>query len=90
MEHSSRHLNTNVVGATKMTNNSQVVSDTLASITAKASPPVGVSLATVAGIHIHDLVLWATLVYTVLMIGHKIWRIYKDVTKKERPYGYED
>jgi len=47
----------------------------------KAAPPVTVSLATVAGYQVSELVLWATLIYTALMIGHKIVQIYKDITK---------
>ena len=48
----------------------------------KAAPPVTVSLATVAGYQVSELVLWATLIYTVLMIGHKLYAIYRDVTDK--------
>ena len=47
----------------------------------KAAPPVSVSLATVAGYQVSELVLWATLIYTALMIGHKVVQIYKDITK---------
>jgi hypothetical protein len=47
----------------------------------KASPPVAVSIATVAGYSVSDLVLWATLIYTVLMICHKSYQIYKELTK---------
>lgn len=47
----------------------------------KAAPPVTVSLATVAGYQVSELVLWATLIYTALMIGHKVVQIYKDITK---------
>ena len=54
--------------------------DTAAAIAAKAAPPVGVSLATVAGYQVSELVLWATLVYTILMIGHKVYQIYLDVS----------
>jgi len=54
--------------------------DTAAAIAAKAAPPVGVSLATVAGYQVSELVLWATLVYTILMIGHKVYQIYKEVS----------
>jgi hypothetical protein len=54
--------------------------DTAAAIAAKAAPPVGVSLATVAGYQVSELVLWATLVYTLLMIGHKVYQIYQDVS----------
>jgi hypothetical protein len=47
---------------------------------AKAAPPATVSLATLAGYQVSELLLWATLIYTVLMIGHKLYTIYKDVT----------
>ena len=50
---------------------------------AKSAPPVSVSLATVAGMPVSDVVLWGTLIYTVLMIGHKLLAIYRDVTRKE-------
>jgi hypothetical protein len=55
--------------------------ETAATVTAKVAPPVGVSLATVAGLQVSELVLWATLVYTLLMIGHKVYQIYQDVSK---------
>ena len=58
---------------------SQQTAETGAGIVAKAAPPVSVSLATVAGIPVSEIVLWATLIYTVLMIGHKLFQIYKDV-----------
>jgi hypothetical protein len=67
--------------------------DSVAAVTAKVGPPVGVSIATVAGIHIHELVIWSTLIYTVLMIGHKIYRIYreiKDNNLKDKEHGDED
>ena len=48
-------------------------------IVAKVAPPVTVSLATVAGYQVSELVLWATLIYTILMIGHKCYQIYKEV-----------
>ncbi len=54
--------------------------ETAATVTAKVAPPVGVSLATVAGLQVSELVLWATLVYTILMIGHKVYQIYKEVS----------
>jgi hypothetical protein len=53
--------------------------DTATAIAAKAAPPVGVSLATVAGYQVSELVLWATLFYTILMIGHKVYQIYLEV-----------
>ena len=50
-----------------------------AALAAKAAPPVSVSIASVAGYDVSELLLWATLIYTVLMIFHKIYAIYKDV-----------
>ena len=55
--------------------------ETTAAIVAKVAPPATVSLATVMGIQVSELVLWATLIYTVLLIGHKVWAIYKDLKK---------
>ena len=57
----------------------QHASESSAAIAAKASPPVGVSIASVAGVEVSEILLWATLVYTVLMIGHKLYQIYKDL-----------
>lgn len=58
---------------------SEQTTDTATAIVAKVTPPVGVSLATVAGYQVGELVLWATLIYTVLMICHKCYQIYKEV-----------
>lgn len=55
--------------------------ETVGAIAAKAAPPVTISLATVAGYQVSELVLWATLIYTILMIGHKMYQIYKDIKK---------
>lgn len=44
----------------------------------KAAPPAAVSIASLAGYPVSELVLWATLVYTVLMIGHKVFQIWRD------------
>jgi hypothetical protein len=57
----------------------QQTTETGISMATKAAAPVSVSLATVAGYQVSELVLWATLVYTVLMIGHKLISIYKDI-----------
>lgn len=46
----------------------------IATEAAKASPPVAVAGATIAGMPINDLVLWATLVYLVLQIGFLLYR----------------
>lgn len=58
-------------------------SETTTAIVAKVAPPASVSLATVLGVQVSELVLWATLVYTVLLIGHKLWSIYKDLQNKK-------
>lgn len=57
--------------------------ETATGLVAKAAPPVSVSLASVAGYQVSEILLWATLLYTVLMIGHKLFQIYKDIIKGE-------
>jgi hypothetical protein len=57
--------------------------ETATGMAAKASAPITVSLATVAGYQVSEILLWCTLVYTVLMIAHKLYSIYKDVTTKQ-------
>lgn len=57
--------------------------ETVTTMAMKSAPPVGVSLATVAGVQVSELLVWATLIYTLLMIGHKCYQIYKDVTDKK-------
>lgn len=46
----------------------------LAAEAAKAAPPITVAGATVAGVQINDLILWATLLYLVLQIGFLLYR----------------
>lgn len=58
-----------------------LTTETGAALATKAAPPVTVSLATVAGYQVSELVLWATLIYTTLLIGHKVYQIYKDITE---------
>lgn len=58
-----------------------LTTETGIALVTKAAPPVSVSLATVAGYQVSELVLWATLIYTALMIGHKVVQIYKDITE---------
>lgn len=53
--------------------------ETVAAVMTKVAPPATISLATVAGYQVSELVLWATLIYTVLMIGHKCYQIVKEV-----------
>jgi len=56
----------------------QHTTETGVSMATKAAAPVSISLATVAGYQVSELVLWATLLYTVLMICHKLYAMYKD------------
>jgi hypothetical protein len=58
---------------------SHTTAETGVALIAKAAPPVSVSLATVAGYQVSELVLWGTLIYTALMIGHKLIAIYRDL-----------
>ena len=55
--------------------------ETAAAIIAKAAPPVSVSLATVLGVQVSELVLWATLIYTLLLITKLAYNFYKDIKK---------
>lgn len=59
----------------------QSTAETGITLVAKAAPPASVSLATLAGVQVSELVLWATLIYTVLLIGHKAISIYKELRK---------
>lgn len=63
---------------------SEIMSNTEsgAALMTKTAPPVSVTVASLAGMPVSDLVLWATLIYTVLMIGHKLWSIYKDIRER--------
>lgn len=54
-------------------------SESAASMVAKAAPALGVSAVTVAGFDLSTTVLWLTFIYTVLMIGHKLYQIWKDL-----------
>ena len=47
-------------------------------VVAKLAPPASVTVASMAGVPVSELVLWVTLVYTLLMIAHKLMKIYKD------------
>ena len=57
----------------------QHTAETTVAMAAKAAPPATVSIATLAGYQVSEIVLWATLIYTVIMIGHKVWQIYREV-----------
>jgi hypothetical protein len=56
--------------------------ETATAVAAKAALPVGVSLATIFGMQVSDLLMWMTLIYTVLLIIHKVWLMFKDFRKK--------
>jgi hypothetical protein len=56
--------------------------ETAAAVTAKAALPVGVSLATFMGYQVSDILMWLTLIYTLLLIIHKVYLMYKDFRKK--------
>ena len=49
----------------------------------KLAPPATVSISTIAGYPVNDVLLWATLIYTTLMIGHKLLAIWRDINRKE-------
>ena len=53
--------------------------ETLGAIAVKAAPPVGVSIASVFGYPVSDVLIWATLIYTLLLIIQKCYQIYKEV-----------
>jgi len=45
----------------------------------KGGLPAGVSVAHLAGFDLPNLILWGTLFYTILIIGHKLWTIYREI-----------
>lgn len=53
----------------------------LAAEATKAAFPAGVSLATLAGVSLHDLVMLATLVYIVLQAAYLLWKWYRQATR---------
>ena len=61
---------------------SQQVAESSTAIAVKMAPPTTVSIATLAGYPVSDLLLWATLIYTLLLIAQKMYQIYKEVKKK--------
>jgi hypothetical protein len=63
--------------------------ESVSAIAAKAGPSVSVSLATIAGYNLSDVILWATLIYTVLMITHKLYHMWRDFTGKNK-HGKSD
>jgi hypothetical protein len=53
--------------------------ETVAALAVKSAPPVTVSLASICGYPVSDVLVWATLIYTLLLIIQKIYQIYKEV-----------
>ena len=67
-----------------MTTTSHAAAESGVALIAKAAPPVSVSLATVAGYQVSEIVMWMTMIYTALMLGHKLVAIYRDIMGKEQ------
>lgn len=57
----------------------QSTAESTATLVVKAAPPVGVTVANIAGLPVSDMVLWATLLYTLLLIIQKGIAIWKDL-----------
>ena len=55
--------------------------ETGATMVAKATPPVSVSLAKLAGYDVSELLMWATLIYTILLIVHKVYVFGVDIRR---------
>lgn len=55
-----------------MNNKADVIAESI-----KAIPPASVSLATLAGVPLHDIVMLATLVYIVLQAAFLLWKWWK-------------
>ena len=63
---------------------SQGSAESGAAIAAKVAPPLSVSIATIYGIQVSEILLWCTLLYTLMMIGHKALAIWRDVRSSRR------
>lgn len=59
------------------------ITESGAIVAAKMAPPATVSLATLAGYQVSEILVWATLIYTVLLIGQKLYQIYKDIKRRD-------
>lgn len=64
--------------------NHHTTAETAADMAIKASPPASVSIATLAGYQVSEILMWATLLYTLLMIGHKLLAIWREVQSKPK------
>ena len=67
-----------------MSTTHQTAAESAGTMLAKVGPPASVSIATIAGVPVSELVLWATLVYTMLMICHKSIAIWRDLRRDPR------
>jgi hypothetical protein len=54
------------------------VKETVSDMALKATPPVAVSGATIAGIEVPALVQLATLIYLTVLISYKCWHWYRE------------
>lgn len=63
----------------RMSTTHHTTAETAADMAIKASPPASVSIATLAGYQVSEILMWATLLYTLLMIGHKLLAIWRDL-----------
>ena len=52
--------------------------DTVADMAVKSAPPATVVVADMAGMQVPQLVQWLTLIYLLMLVGHKGWQIYKE------------
>lgn len=49
-------------------------------IAVKLGPPSAVSTALVSGVDINSVLIYLTIFYTVILISHKLWSIYKEIS----------
>lgn len=59
----------------------------IASEAVKAAPPITVAGATVAGVAVNELILWATLLYLVLQIVFLLYRWWRLGTGRDNGDG---
>jgi hypothetical protein len=59
--------------------------ETVATVTTKLSPPAAVLGAHVLGMPVAEWIQWLTVIYLLLLIGHKLYVIVKDVKKSFGP-----
>jgi H+/gluconate symporter-like permease len=63
----------------------QYASESGAAVATKLAPPATVTVASLAGYTASELVMWATLFYTILVICHKSWQMWRDFTGRGVP-----